>query len=116
MPVHEGSCHCGSVAFTVDADLTEGVACNCSICRRAGYVLAFVPEAEFVETTPPENRADYLFNKHVINHHFCPKCGIHPFAIGTRPDGVRMVALNLRCVNGLDLDKVAIRPHDGASI
>jgi hypothetical protein len=29
-----GSCHCGKVAYHLDAEPTEAIECNCSICRR----------------------------------------------------------------------------------
>jgi hypothetical protein len=60
--------------------------------------------------------ATYTFHKHVIAHHrFCPTCGIHPFAEGSAPDGKAMAAINLRCVDGLDLAALPLRHFDGAS-
>ena len=38
-----GSCHCGEVAFEVETDLEQVLACNCSHCSRKGYLLTFVP-------------------------------------------------------------------------
>ncbi len=32
--MHTGSCLCGSVAFTIDGDLSQPSACHCSQCRR----------------------------------------------------------------------------------
>ena len=45
----------------------------------------------------------YLFNKHVIQHRFCPACGIHPYGEGTDPKGNRMAAINIRCIEGIEL-------------
>src|SRR5207248_4961179 len=41
---HRGGCHCGAVAFEVDAParLTASE-CNCSICRMSGYLHLIVP-------------------------------------------------------------------------
>jgi hypothetical protein len=36
---YSGSCHCGKVAYTVEAEMQEAVECNCSICSRRGYLL-----------------------------------------------------------------------------
>ena len=36
--LHKGSCHCGKVAFEVETDLDQVVSCNCSHCRRKGYL------------------------------------------------------------------------------
>ena len=44
----QGSCHCGAVKFSADADLpTQAMSCNCSICRRKGVLMAFFPVAKF---------------------------------------------------------------------
>ena len=42
MALHKGSCHCGKVAYEVETDLEQVIECNCSICRRKGYLLTFV--------------------------------------------------------------------------
>ena len=42
---HQGSCHCGAVAFEVDMGLDGLIECNCSHCYRKGFVLAFAPLA-----------------------------------------------------------------------
>ena len=46
--VHTGGCHCGRVRFEVDAPARlEVFDCNCSICRRTGYLHLIVPRARF---------------------------------------------------------------------
>jgi hypothetical protein len=46
-----GSCHCGKVAYRLDAAPTAAIECNCSICRRKGAILAAVaPDAFHLET------------------------------------------------------------------
>ena len=59
------------------------------------------------------HRGVYEFNKHVIEHHFCPTCGIHPYASGTDPKGNRMCAINVRCLEGIDLDSIPVSHFDG---
>ncbi len=39
---YKGSCHCGKVAFEVEGELNEAMACNCSMCSRKGSLLWFV--------------------------------------------------------------------------
>ncbi len=41
--VHNGSCHCGKVTFSVEGDIQQVMECNCSHCRRKGYLLWFIP-------------------------------------------------------------------------
>ena len=113
---HTGSCHCGSIKFEVEGDLTGAMACNCSMCSRKGSLLWFVPRKAFRLLTPEAGAATYTFNKHVIKHRFCPTCGIHPFAYGTDPKGNEMAAVNIRCLEGIDLVAVPVRDFDGRSM
>ncbi|RAI04247.1 aldehyde-activating protein [Acuticoccus sediminis] len=115
MARHEGSCHCGRIAFEVEADFQDAITCNCSMCRRAGTILAFVPRAAMTLKTPADDVAVYRFGSRTIAHVFCPTCGIKPFGEGVAPDGTEMAAINLRCVPDVDLDALNITAHDGAS-
>jgi len=114
--IYKGSCHCGQVAFEVEGDLAQVMACNCSICSRKGALLWFVPRDKLRLLTPAENLSTYTFNKHVIKHRFCPKCGIHPFGEGTDPTGNRMAAINVRCLEGVDIPSLPVRHFDGRSL
>lgn len=112
----KGSCHCGAVTFTVDADPpAEAVSCNCSHCRRKGLLLAFYGADQFTLAQGADALASYFFNKHAIEHQFCTTCGCQPFAAGTGPDGKAMRAVNLRCVENVDPDVLTLRKVDGAS-
>ncbi|SCW48108.1 Uncharacterized conserved protein [Sphingobium faniae] len=113
---YEGSCHCGAVTFRVDTEPpTEAMSCNCSHCRRKGFLLTFVPAAQFTLNGGAEQLTDYQFYKHRITHRFCRTCGAQPFAEGKGADGSAMQAVNLRCVPGIDLDALTIKKVDGAS-
>lgn len=111
-----GSCHCGRVAYRLDADPDTAMQCNCSICRRKGYLLAFAEPERFTLETPRDELAVYQFGRHMIRHMFCRTCGCAPFGEGRTPDGTEMVAVNLRCAEDVDLDAVTITPVDGASL
>ncbi len=63
--------------------------------------------------TPPEKMSTYTFNKHVIKHHFCPSCGIHPFGEGPTPSGEKMAAINVRCLEGVDLSALKVKQFNG---
>ncbi|WP_314085291.1 GFA family protein [Shinella sp. M31] len=112
---YEGSCHCGNVAFEVEGEFDSGLDCNCSLCRRRGGLLAFVPAENLKLTTPKENVSTYTFNRHVIQHHFCAKCGIAPYGEGSDPKGNKMAAVNLRCIPAIDLETLTINKVDGRS-
>ena len=116
MTKHTGSCHCGAVAYEVELDIGPVLSCNCSICRRTGALLAFVPEGAFTLLEGQDDLRDYQFNNHVIHHLFCQTCGIRSFGRGVAPDGSKMVAINVRCLDGVDLDSLKIERFDGASL
>lgn len=111
----KGSCHCGKVAFEVEGKPDKAMSCNCSICQRKGSLLWFVPRDKLHLLTPEANASTYTFNKHAIKHRFCPTCGIHPYGEATDPKGNRMAAVNIRCLEGIDLDAVPVAKFDGRS-
>ncbi|MBS0456267.1 MAG: GFA family protein [Proteobacteria bacterium] len=114
---HHGSCHCGRIAFELEADVTEAIDCNCSLCRRRGGLLAFFPRAAFTLTTPDADLGTYRFNQGHIAHHFCPTCGVAPFSDGVHPTtGAAIVAVNLRCLPEIDLATLTVKQVDGASL
>jgi len=109
-----GGCQCGAVRYEATADIKDVIACNCSRCRRLGWLLTFVPEADFKLTAGENATTDYLFNKHAIHHRFCATCGIEAFADGTTPNGAKMVAINVRCLDDIDFDTLTVKKVDGA--
>lgn len=113
--VHKGSCHCGSVRFEVEGDVDSGMACNCSMCSRKGSLLWFVARDKLRLLTPDDAASTYMFNKHVIKHRFCSTCGIHVYGEALGPGGAQMAAINLRCLEDIDLDKVPVKHFDGRS-
>ena len=113
---HKGSCHCGQIAFEVEGELNGAMACNCSMCQRKGVLMWFVPRTQLRLLTPQESMATYTFNKHVIKHYFCPTCGIHPFGEANDPKGNAMAAVNVRCLQGVDLATVPLQHHDGRAV
>lgn len=114
---YTGGCQCGKVRFEVSLDLSAPViACNCSRCGRLGSLLTFAPAAEFKLTSGEGNLTEYQFNKHAIHHLFCATCGIQSFARGKRPsDGADVVAVNARCLDGVEPDTLAVHKVDGRS-
>lgn len=113
---YSGSCHCGAVTFTVNADLpTEAISCNCSHCRRKGLLLTFVPREALAIERGAGGLTEYRFNTRRIAHLFCPTCGCEPFAHGQGQDGKETASINLRCVPEADLDALTLKRVDGAS-
>jgi hypothetical protein len=113
---YKGSCHCGRVAFEVEGTIDSALACNCSICQRKGSLLWFVPRSKLRLETPESALSTYTFNKHVIKHRFCASCGIHPFGEGVDEKGNATAAVNIRCLEGVDLASIPVNQFDGRSL
>lgn len=114
---HSGGCHCGRVRYDVSIDLSQvtAISCNCSMCGRAGTLLAFVPADQFTLHSGQDVLTDYQFNTKSIHHLFCSVCGIKSFARGKTREGAETAAINLRCLDGVDASKLAIASFDGKS-
>ncbi len=113
---YEGGCHCGAVRYEVTADLDGAISCNCSRCSKLGAILTFAPASSFSLTSGEDSLSDYQFNKKAIHHLFCATCGIESFARGTSPkDGAEMVAVNIRCLDGVDPATLSPKQVDGRS-
>jgi hypothetical protein len=110
---YTGGCHCGKVRYEVEMDLKGTMACNCSICQKRGSLLSFVPEENFKLLSGEKDLKDYQFNKKIIHHYFCTTCGILSFGAGKGPDGKPMRAINIRCLDNIDLEKVPVTMFNG---
>jgi hypothetical protein len=112
---YAGGCHCGKVRYEVTLDLAEpAITCNCSMCGRSGTMLRFVPADQFKLLSGADVLTDYRFNSKVISHQFCSVCGIKSFAGGQGPKGETR-AINVRCLDDVDLSTIETRHVDGKS-
>ncbi len=116
MKTYTGGCHCGKVRYTAEADLSgDIISCNCSNCQMRGLLLTFIPQEQFTLLSDETDTQDYRFNKKKIAHMLCKHCGVEAFGRGTRPDGTATVALNVRCVDDVDLTTLTLKEVDGKS-
>ncbi len=114
---HQGGCHCGAVRYHVDLDLgNKAIACNCSMCGRAGTMLLFAPLEKFTLEKGDDQLTNYQFHKHHIDHVFCKHCGIKSFARGMNPKGERMIAVNVRCLDDVDVFTQPTQQFDGKKL
>lgn len=115
MSIYHGSCHCQAVQFTVETDLTKTLECNCSHCSRKGFLLTFVPDGTFHLLSGEDQLTEYRFNKKVIAHLFCKTCGVQCFGRGVDEKGNATVAVNVRCLEGVDPRALKPTFFDGKS-
>lgn len=111
---YKGRCHCGKITYEVEGTIDQVIECNCSHCVRKGFLLWFVPRASLKLAATPSKLPVYLFNSKTIEHTFCDVCGCQPFGLGTDPkSGDKMVAVNVRCLENIDLKALKVIPVDG---
>jgi hypothetical protein len=110
---HRGGCHCGAVAFEVDAPARVTVSeCNCSICRMSGYQHLIVPRAQFRLLRGADALSEYTFNTGTARHLFCRRCGVKSFYVPrSNPDGY---SVNVRCLDQSTLEHIDTEPFDDA--
>ena len=113
---YAGSCHCGRVRYDATVDLTQVIECNCSHCERKGFLLTFIPPSQFTLHSGEQDLTGYQFNKKIIQHLFCSTCGVQPFARGKNPDGSPAIAINVRCLKGVDLRTLNPMPFEGRDV
>jgi hypothetical protein len=107
-----GGCHCGMVRFGVLApDVIEAKECNCSICRRTGYLHLIVEKERFRLLSGEDKITTYRFNTGTAKHHFCSLCGIKSFYVPRlKPDGF---SVNVRCLDDGQVTVTRITLFDG---
>ena len=113
---HQGSCHCGRIAYEVDGDIERVIQCNCSICSKRGYLLWFVPRQQLRLATAESALSTYTFKSGRIQHRFCGHCGCAPFGEGADKSGAATAAINVRCLDGVDPSTLTVVPFDGRSL
>src|SRR5436305_449732 len=111
-----GGCHCGMVRFECTTYLAMVTTCNCSICTKKGLHFAFLPPTRFQLRAGEDNLKEYLFHKREIRHQLCTDCGVEVFARGQQPDGTEVVALNVSCLDGIELAELTMTRIDGRSM
>ncbi len=114
MTLWRGSCHCGAVAYEVEADPVELTTCDCSLCSRRNALMFQVPEANLQVLKGEAALTLYRWNTGVARHYFCSACGIYVFhRKRSAPDSY---GVNVFCLEGFDPASVPIRRADGATM
>ena len=108
---HRGRCHCGAVAFEVDAPARLRASdCNCSICRMSGYQHLIVPRAHFRLLKGADSLTEYRFNTGTARHLFCRHCGVKSFYVPrSNPDGY---SVNVRCLDPATIEHLEFELFD----
>ena len=113
---YQGSCHCGKISYEVEGEIDTVFQCNCSICTKRGYLLWFAPRDKVSLKMPESGLSTYQFNRKIVKHHFCPECGCAPIGFGKDKQGNEMAAINVRCLDDVDISQFKIQHVDGRSL
>jgi hypothetical protein len=100
----------------VEGELREVTECNCSICSKKGSLLWFVPRERLRLLAGNDTLSTYTFGSKQVRHRFCATCGIHPYGEGADTAGNAIAAINVRCLEDVDLSTLRIEHFDGRSL
>jgi len=109
------TCHCGKVG--IEVKLPEGgfeklIRCNCSLCKRKGYIMTYVDLDNLKIVRGQEFLKLYQFHTKTAKHYFCSNCGIHTHANTRR--NPKIYGINIACVEGVKpFELENIRVNDG---
>ncbi|MBC7985560.1 MAG: GFA family protein [Sphingomonadaceae bacterium] len=105
-----GSCHCGAVTIAVPRAPEWVGQCNCSLCLKLGWLVAYYPDAE---VRVEGETVAYVWGDRMIGIHHCPTCGCgtHWKTLG---EDFGKMGVNARLLEGFDAGAVEVRKLDNA--
>jgi len=110
----DGACHCGTVRFRVEGEVSEVITCGCSLCAMRGAVMAQVHESALAVTAGEDALALYTWNTGVAQHRFCRLCGVYVFhRKRAAPD---RFGVNVACLEGFDPAAFPFRAAEGVDM
>jgi len=119
LKTYQGSCHCGTVRYELDTDLSEGTGrCNCSICAKRRFWGTTVRPEQFRLLSGEDALGDYRFNTESVHHRFCRTCGVATFGHGYIEEvGGAFYSVSLATIDGAeeDLAGAPVKYMDGAN-
>ncbi len=114
---YQGGCHCGAIRFAYDGEeITQGLRCTCSICRRKGALMSTeaIPVDKLEIAANPEDIGLYQFDSRIAKHYFCKNCGIYTHHETIRAPGNCRV--NLGCIDELESGDLEVVMFDGKNL
>jgi len=103
-----GSCHCGAVQLSVPHAPSWVGSCNCSLCTKLGWLVAYYPDSA---VTVRGETAIYVWGDRMIGIHHCPTCGCGTHWRTLGEDFGRM-GVNARLLDGFDAAQAEVRALD----
>jgi len=69
---YTASCHCARIRLEITAELAELVECNCSLCRRSGFLHWYVQPEQVKLLTLAAPLSTDSWRSITGGQHFCP--------------------------------------------
>ncbi len=111
---YQGTCHCGSVRFEINADIDSLTTCDCTLCVKKNALMTKVHESCFRLIAGAQALSEYQWNTKVARHFFCSRCGIYTFhRKRAQPDHY---GINVYCLDKFDPSGVPVIRTEGASM
>ena len=95
------TCHCGGVEAEVkipENGFEKLMRCNCSICKRKGYVIGVIGSDDFKLIKGENLLTLYQFYTKTAKHYFCSICGIYTHH--QRRSNPNEYSFNTGCIEG----------------
>ena len=100
------TCHCKEIQIELKLEkgFEELVRCNCSLCKRRGYIMAKIKLENLKIIKGQDKLSVYKFGKkHLAEHFFCKICGIYTHHRSyTNPENYEF---NVACIDKADTFK-----------
>lgn len=111
MKKYQGSCHCGSVQFEAEIDLSMGtMRCNCSFCLKIRCWAVAVPPGDFRLVRGEADLTEYRFGARNERHFFCKRCGVRPFGMGKSARLGEFYGVSVTCLDNATMEELAAAP------
>lgn len=107
----QGNCHCGTIRFEADIDLSKAtLRCNCSFCLKIRCWATLVTPDAFRLIAGESDLTEYQFGAKNERHFFCKHCGVRPFGIGNSPRFGRFYGVSVTCLDDVSIEELSNLP------
>ena len=110
------TCHCRKIQIELilNNGLEELTRCNCSLCKRKGYIIGFVGQDDLKILKGKNLLKLYQYHTKTAKHFFCSNCGIHTHS--NPRINPKLYGINVACVEGINpFEFENVQVNDGAN-